>query len=431
MIKERFLSGDYQPDSYALYELRPYMPYNTSVRIMVELTEEVDGDILDVAANTAIKRYPYFSVQIEGKDGKFVLAHNSRPIAVLKTQTPTPALGSEEVNGHLTSIDYAGNTIYFNMSHSIAGAAGILPWVKSVLYQYLCKKYDVDLNPAGINLPDSDFLPGELDFPMPEDLPDVEPMGNSNPPMGYFPAEDYAAAFQNPDRSGDGYYCIQMKQSELMQYVRSNDGSPATIIAALMFKAMAPLFPAEESLITCGVACNFRDSVNCPNTYRDLSRPLHIQYKRSYLDFPVEKLGTITRGMIMLQSMPENSICETKEIIKYHEQIDTLGSIEEKQKFCLTEGRFTKGCKDTYNVSYVGTTDFGDMQQYIKAIYTIAFGHLLVEINSMGDMFFLTFHQIIDDDKYINAFLKVMDEVGLSYTISEYRQKNIAALQLP
>ena len=125
------------------------------------------------------------------------------------------------------------------------------------------------------------------------------------------------------------------------------------------------------------------------------------------------------------------SICETKEIIKYHEQIDTLGSIEEKQKFCLTEGRFTKGCKDTYNVSYVGTTDFGDMQQYIKAIYTIAFGHLLVEINSMGDMFFLTFHQIIDDDKYINAFLKVMDEVGLSYTISGYRQKNIAALQLP
>ena len=86
MIKERFLSGDYQPDSYALYELRPYMPYNTSVRIMVELTEEVDGDILDVAANTAIKRYPYFSVQIERKDGKFVLAHNSRPIAVLKTQ---------------------------------------------------------------------------------------------------------------------------------------------------------------------------------------------------------------------------------------------------------------------------------------------------------------------------------------------------------
>ena len=133
----------------------------------------------------------------------------------------------------------------------------------------------------------------------------------------------------------------------------------------------------------------------------------------------------------MLQSMPENSICETKEIIKYHEQIDTLGSIEEKQKFWLTEGRFTKGCKDTYNVSYVGTTDFGDMQQYIKAIYTIAFGHLLVEINAMGDMFFLTFHQIIDDDKYINAFLNVMDEVGLSYTISEYRQKNIAALQLP
>lgn len=431
MLKDRFISGDYQPDSYMLYETRPNMPYNTSVRVIIELTEEVDGDILREAANTAIKRYPYFSVKIERSRTKFTLEPNKRPIVVMKTKTPTPAFGSEEVNYHLNFIDYSDSTIYFNISHCVAGGCGIIPWVKSVLYQYFTKKYDVVLNPAGINLPDSDFLPGETDFPMPEDLPDVEPMGNSNPQMGYFPASDYMAAMRNPDNKGDGYYCIQMKQKELMKYVRANDSSPATIFSVLMFKALAPLFPENESLITCGMACNYRDSVNCPNTYRDLSRPLHIQYKRSYLNFPVDKLGTITRGMIMLQSAAENSIYEVKELIKFHEKIDSLNSLEEKCKFCLTDGRFTKGCKDTYNVSYVGTTDFGDMQKYIRGMYSVAFGHLLVEINAMGDMFYLTFHQIVEDDTYINAFLKAMDDIGLSYTVSEFKQKNIAALQLP
>lgn len=431
MLKERFLSGDYQPDSYMFYELRKNLPYNTSVRVVVEMTEEVDGDILADAANIAIKRYPYFSVSVERGKSKFVLNHNDRPIVVMKTKNPSPFLGSEEVNYHLNYIDYSDNSIYFNMSHSIAGLCGIIPWIKSVLYQYITNKYGVTLDAAGINLPDSDFLPGEFAFPMPEELPDVSPIGNCNLPMGYFPAGDYIAAMKNPDKSGDGYYRIQMKQSELMKYVRANDGSPATIISALMFKAMAPLFPEDEPLITCGMACNYRESVNCPNTYRDLTRPLHIQYKRSYLDYPIDKLGTITRGMIMLQSQPENSIHEVKELLKYHEKIDSLNSLEEKCAFCLEEGRFTKGCKDTYNVSYVGQTDFGDMQKYIDAMYSIAFGHLVVEINAMRDMFFLNFHQIVKNDSYINAFLNIMDDVGLSYSISEFKEKNIAGLQLP
>ena len=173
LLKERFLSGDYQPDSYMFYELRKNMPYNTSIRVVVEMTEEVDGDILADAANIAIKRYPYFSVSVERGKSKFVLNHNDRPIVVMKTKNPSPFLGSEEVNYHLNYIDYSDNSIYFNMSHSIAGGCGIIPWIKSVLYQYITNKYGVTLDAAGINLPDSDFLPGEFAFPMPEELPDV------------------------------------------------------------------------------------------------------------------------------------------------------------------------------------------------------------------------------------------------------------------
>ena len=249
--------------------------------------------------------------------------------------------------------------------------------------------------------------------------------------MGYFPADDYIHAVKDPDPKGDGYYCISMKQRELMKYVHSNDASPAAIVAVFMFKALAPLLPGEENVFSAGVACNFRDAVGCPNAYHSISRALHISYKRRYLDMPVDKLGTITRGMIMLQSQPENSVIEMKKTLEYYEKVDRLKTVEEKRKFCLSEGIFTKGCKDTYNVSYVGQTDFGVMNRFVRSMNTVLFGNLLVEINAIGNMFYITLNQVTRTDRYINAFLNTLNEAGLSYSVSNYRVKNIASLELP
>lgn len=133
----------------------------------------------------------------------------------------------------------------------------------------------------------------------------------------------------------------------------------------------------------------------------------------------------------MLQSQPENSVIHMKKVLKFYEDVDSLKTIEEKRNFCLNEGIFTKGCKDTYNVSYVGQTDFGSMSKYVRSMNTLAFGNLLIEINAIGNMFYITFNQVIRTDKYINAFLDILNEEGLSYSVSNYRIKNVAPLVLP
>ena len=38
---------------------------------------------------------------------------------------------------------------------------------------------------------------------------------------------------------------------------------------------------------------------------------------------------------------------------------------------------------------------------------------------------------MIKTDKYINAFLKILNEEGLSYSVSNYRIKNVAPLVFP
>lgn len=43
----------------------------------------------------------------------------------------------------------------------------------------------------------------------------------------------------------------------------------------------------------------------------------------------------------------------------------------------------------------------------------------------------LTDNQIIKTDKYIHAFLNTLNAADLSYSVSNYKTKNLAPLELP
>lgn len=163
-LNESELTKIMKPDTYLLYETRPNASSNTNIRFALEITEDIDGEALSEAANEAIKRYPYFSVRIKVENGCYVLVPNNLPIIVMKTKTPSAPLGSEEVNYHLNYIDYTDDTMYFNVSHSITDAAGYIPFIKSVLYQYLIRTHDEPISADGINLPIRRFWRENLIF---------------------------------------------------------------------------------------------------------------------------------------------------------------------------------------------------------------------------------------------------------------------------
>ena len=72
----------HNPDIYLLYEYMDKIPL--TVRIKVQLDEKIDAAVLTKAAQEAITRYPYFSVQVGLDEGQnYTLEHNDRPIAVL------------------------------------------------------------------------------------------------------------------------------------------------------------------------------------------------------------------------------------------------------------------------------------------------------------------------------------------------------------
>ncbi|SEL79481.1 virus core-spike protein lambda-2 (L2), partial [Butyrivibrio sp. ob235] len=150
----------YSVDTYRLYQSEKRFAH--TVRIHVRMKEPVDIDVLEQAVNTAIRRYPYFAVRVSvDEDGGYVLVPNDKRIVVMPTAEKMPKVGSDAVNNHLIFVDCSGNDIFFNISHTMCGGKGFLPWVMTNVYEYVKEKYNVEPYAPEVRKPDDDLLPGE------------------------------------------------------------------------------------------------------------------------------------------------------------------------------------------------------------------------------------------------------------------------------
>ena len=165
----------YSINTYRLYQSEKM--FANVVRIKVVMKEPVDIDVLRSSANIAITRYPYFAVHVTvDEEGGYVLRRNRKAVAVLPAGEKTALLGSRRVNGHLLFLECEGKEIDFHISHSMCGGAGILPWVMTTVYQYVCDKYHVTPDAPGIRTPGSSLLPGETAEPSLSLLPEEKPV---------------------------------------------------------------------------------------------------------------------------------------------------------------------------------------------------------------------------------------------------------------
>lgn len=419
----------YNPDSYLLYDAGGFITYNFCIRI--ELKKEIDGAVLDRAAQRAIRRYPYFAVRVVlDEQGGYVLEENHRPIAVNPTAKKRPDLGTAQVNGHLCSIDYEGRTISFNISHSITAAPAAMRWVKTTLYEYLCEKEKVQLPAEFIQLSDSPVQEAETAFPEIGQIPDEQPIGTADKGGGYFPIGDYIKAMLSPKKNDGYFYRLCFQQDDLMEYARSNDGSPNAVISILEFKALAKVFPAKAKKISVAIACNSAADFGMPDSHSDYTRQLHVTYDRGMAKWSAGKLGTMTRGRMMLQQEAAYSYRFMRNTIADNEKTDQMQGLKAKKKYAKKHNRYVAEGLDTFNVSYVGQTKWGSLEPYMDSVYTLADGHLMSEINALGDRIFVTFHQVTKNTKYIDALKQVIAEEKIPCQITGPFLKNMPNTRL-
>lgn len=425
--KDFDLNMKYDFDSYLLYESIPRSPL--TVKVQIELAVDIDGEILKTAAQKAFCRYPYYrrTLRID-EEGAYVLEPSDANILVREEGAPCE-LGSAEANGLFFAVTYDKNSIYFNFSHSFCGGCGSTPWVKTTLWQYLTDA-GYTISGDNIRLPDSEFEPGETLLPCEESFSTDEPLGEYRGTDSFWPVDDYMAAYKaSPTAEKAGFYPVVIRKDALMEYARDNDGSPNSVISAVMFKMAARAFPDAEQ-ISARIACNYRTDVNCPNTYRDLVRFLHVKYKSHMKDWEIQKLSTITRGSMYLQMERELGQKEYRKLMKLRDGIDSQTTTEGKRKYASEHSLLHKSVRDTYTVSYAGKVNWGGISPYIKAMYAITEGHLILEISALDDVFCISFMPLNQGEKYLKGFLNVLDEEGIPYQVGEKRTRNLPRIKI-
>lgn len=419
------------PDIYLLYEYMEKTGF--TVRFKVQLDAPVDPEMLYKAAQEAIKRYPYFSVKVGlDKDQNYTLTHNLRPIAVLPEEDERLVLGSEEVNRHLFAITYRDDCIWFNFSHSPCGAYGGMFWLKTTLYQYMIKKYGDLAAPADLKFPDSPVTDGELFFPDADALPKDEPIyrydgGDSN--LALWRTIKFMI---NPFVQNNYYYQIEIPAKDFMDYAARIDGSPNTILAAMMVKVCMRIFKEKKDThLSVRIAADYRDDIGATESYRDFVRFIHIRYEWGMKDESIQKLNMRARGSIIKQNQKELSIERFVKLQKTHDAIDAQPDLKSKINHTMSNSAFRSDPRDNSTISYVGKVDWGEMDKHIKGVYTITDGDLMLEVNAVADKFCITFQLMDKKREPLERFCEILDNEKIPYTVSERFTRYLPKIELP
>ena len=419
-------------DTYRLYQKESV--YSHVVRIRVMMKETVDPDVLRLSLNTAIRRYPYFAVKaVLDEDGGYDLIPNREPVVLLKAARKVPQVGSAAVNGHLLFAVYDGREISFYISHAMCGGRGFMPWVMTSIYQYVRDRYHVEPDAPEIRKPESELLPEETAEPSLESLPDEEPVYTYQSKNATVMISDYLNGMMNPLKRNPHFYLYSFSQKDIVSFIQQNDASVSSFFLVVMAKAMDRVLPEKERVIGGEVAHSLCGQGGLPNTHCCLLSHIHIDYEREKLKWDMEKLGTMTRGQLILQMDPSVSNDELRRELTLYEQIDRTRGLKQKKK-CLKAKSLTTGKQathGTYYISYTGRLDWGELADYVESYVIIVEGHLLLEITSLADRIFVSFMQLVNKKEYTEAFERVLEELQIPFVKEGPYPKRLTKHRLP
>jgi len=418
-------------DQELFTELRPL--YSTSkkrpneIRIRIRMRDLIDPDVLRRAVDTTMERYPYFCVELQKKDGRYIFAENRRPVVITHSLHGVD-LNSPESNYHMIAFCWQDNWIILDVFHGMTDGTGAYEIVRTLLYYYCSGRYNVTLNDSGIRLAGDEISQEEWIDPVAgrTDLP--------TPPRAELSDALSLTASAGLDKDGrHTVYSIAISESEFMRFNLDNDGSPGTMVSLLLSRAIAKLFPAAENVIRIALCVNQRKALHAPLAHQSLVGGVMLEYKDKLRDWPLDRQATAYRGMVFAQSQEEvvlGGLASSSGIGRMilskdsdQERIGVAGYIEK------LAGRIV-----TATVSYVGKANYREAERYIRdfRLWTSpASNDLLIEISAVNGRFTLEFIQRFSSPVYVNAFLKELEENGIQYDLQDVHELELPNIKLP
>ncbi|MBR1483780.1 MAG: hypothetical protein IJ598_12570 [Ruminococcus sp.] len=413
-------------------ELRPlYVTTKESpneIRIRIRMRDLIDPEILRRAVDMTMKRYPYFCVELQKKEGRYVFAENHRPVVITDSLHGVD-LNSEDSNYHMIAFCRKDNWIVLDVFHGMTDGTGAYEVVRTLLYYYCSERYNVKLKEEGIRLvgdeiPEEEWIDpvvSRTDLPSPKQNELMSDALNLITEAGL--KEDHCHTV----------YSIAISETEFMRFNLDNDGSPGTMFSLLLSRAIAKLFPEAGNTIRIALCVNQRKALHAPLAHQSLVGGVMLEYKDKMRDCSLDKQATAYREMVFAQTQEDNVLMGIASFKGINGMLLTKESDQERLGIVSYINSLASKLT-TATVSYVGKADYKEAEQYIRdfRLWTSPMGNnLLVEISAVNGRFTLDFLQSFSSPVIVNSFLKELDESGIIYDLQDVNELELPNIQLP
>ncbi|MBQ9010529.1 MAG: hypothetical protein IJ088_14575 [Clostridia bacterium] len=354
-------------------------------------------------------------------------------MVVIPTEEKLPKLGSSRINDHLLFVDCEGKDIFFNISHAMCGGRGFLPWLMTNVYQYVVERYRVHPNAPGLRKVGSALLPGETEEPSMDNLTSDEPIYRRKSVKAPILAWDYLNGLVNPLKRKPNYLVFELDQEGLMRAVRELDSSVISFFFMIFARILDQVLPEKNRTIVGEAAHNPRESMGLPHSHSDFLSHVYVDFDRDRLRGDLTRLGTMTRGQIILQTDPTVSHEEVRRLFTLYEEIDQQHGLRNKRKYMAKHSLSTG--KDvqhgSFILNYTGQMDWGEVADYVDFYAFIIEGHYTIEITALADRVFVGLMQLVRTDRYENAFMAEMERFGIPCKVHGPYPKRLMKHELP
>lgn len=403
--------------------------FHNTIRVGVVTKELINKEIFKKAVEIGMKRYPYFSVKLKEENEKYIMLFNDADFVVSENGKAV-CLGSEEANEHLVAFSFNEKTFYIDISHFITDGTGVIPLVKTIAYYYFLYKYNtIDVCADRINLFGDEISWDEEAYPYPTQPLQVEKL---------FPKKDnvedvYVIDKKEFDAFGCYAYYVKVKQTDLLKQSKNNDGSPVSYLSVMLNKTICNLNEDITKNIICTVPHQYRQILNRPLSHDCLVKVVPVVYSSKTRNYSIEKLNTITRGQIIYaidEGLDAEAVNGMIMLDAYMEKMPLT-----MKKNAMISMISKSRSKETYDISYVGKTDWSGLEKYFESVYIFAGekekDSINLEVLSVGEYFDITFMQNGKGDKYVTEFIRQLRNNNIEVILTGEGRYQLSDFSLP
>lgn len=411
-----------QADSYGpVFMYATHRELACAPRHIIRMTEPVNPELLQQAAQRALERFPQMRVGLSRDNDAYRYYFNPLPPVVLPFLDVSPYyIGSKDNNGYLFTLGWKDKTIYMEYQHSLCDGHGFDQFIRAVLFEYLTLCGKPVCNDGSIRTHETEFQLSEC-----ED--GYAKLDQANPSEeGHYTVEK---SFHAPvaDREGNERMTeITFPYSELRNWTHAHGASPISLLYTAISFALYHTYYTEQDAGTPVVAeipMDLRQIVPSDTTHFFVSL-LDLPFEYDWFSLPFAEACQKVRAMFDTQRAPRHAAYWGKAgSARVSEGHHAEMSIDEKETMMRDMAR-NYVYRDSFILTNIGRFDIPEsMQAYIEdygAILPCGYQPFGILISSYQGVMKISLAQREDTAALSDAILAQLANCGIHANTKVY-----------